>query len=79
LYKYKEEYKQGEMWHYAQRDEISEENGYIYIYIYIYIYVPAWALPGNGSVTTEISTATIDHGSYKRKGDSFISLFYLMV
>jgi hypothetical protein len=25
LYKYKEEYKQGEMWHSAQRDEISEE------------------------------------------------------
>jgi hypothetical protein len=25
LYKYKEEYKQGEMWHSAQRVEISEE------------------------------------------------------
>jgi hypothetical protein len=26
LYKYKEEYKQGEMWHSAQRAEISEET-----------------------------------------------------
>jgi hypothetical protein len=25
LYKYKDEYKQGEMWHSAQRAEISEE------------------------------------------------------
>jgi hypothetical protein len=25
LYKYKEEYKQGEMWHSAQRVELSEE------------------------------------------------------
>jgi hypothetical protein len=25
LYKYKEEYKQGEMWHSAQRAELSEE------------------------------------------------------
>jgi hypothetical protein len=25
LYKYKEDYKQGEMWHSAQRAEISEE------------------------------------------------------
>jgi hypothetical protein len=29
MHKYKEEYKQGEMWHSPQRAEISEENGYI--------------------------------------------------
>jgi hypothetical protein len=40
LYKYKEEYRQGEMWHSAQRAEISEK-----------IFVPAWPLPENGYVT----------------------------
>jgi hypothetical protein len=28
------------------------------------MYVPNWALPGYGSVTTDISTATIDRGGY---------------
>jgi hypothetical protein len=28
---------------------------------------------------TDISTATIDCGGYKKKGDSFILLFYLIV
>jgi hypothetical protein len=37
LYKYEEEYKQGEMWHSAQKAKISEK-----------IYVPAWPLPSNG-------------------------------
>jgi hypothetical protein len=39
---YKEEYKQGEMWHSVQRAEISEEK---------WMYVPAWALPGNRYMT----------------------------
>jgi hypothetical protein len=83
LYKFKEEYKQGEMWHSAQRAKISEE---------ICMFQPGrcqatgndsyprkptmrncWKL-GNGSVTTDISTATIDRGGYKRKGDSFIQI-----
>jgi hypothetical protein len=29
--------------------------------------------------TTDISTATVDRGGYKRRGDSFTSLFYLIV
>jgi hypothetical protein len=41
LYKYKEEHNQGEMWHSAQRVEISEEI----------MYVLAWPLPGNSYVT----------------------------
>jgi hypothetical protein len=75
-----EEYKQGEMWHSAQRAEISEV---------IYMFQPGHCqATGNDSsaetdneelliarqwsVTTDISTATIDRGGYKRKAtDSF--------
>jgi hypothetical protein len=46
LYKHEEEYMQGEMWHSAQRAEISEEK-----WIYVCMYVPACALPGNGYMT----------------------------
>jgi hypothetical protein len=78
---YKKEYKQGEMWHSAQRAEISEAK---------WMYVPAWPLPGSGYdssaeanneefliarqefCNTDISTAKIDHVGYKRKAtDSF--------
>jgi hypothetical protein len=36
------------------------------------MYVPAWLLPGNGSVTMGISTAATDHGGYKRKGYKYL-------
>jgi hypothetical protein len=35
LYKYKEKYKQGEMWHSAQRAEISEEKQNMYVCMYV--------------------------------------------
>jgi hypothetical protein len=64
LCKYKEEYEQGEMWHSAQRAEISEE---------ICMFQPGHCqATGTWLISADISMATIDCRGYKRKAtDSF--------
>jgi hypothetical protein len=46
LHKYKEKYKQGEMWHSAQKAEISEEK-----WIYVCMFQPGHTMPCNGYMT----------------------------
>jgi hypothetical protein len=70
LYKYKGKYKQREMWHSAQRAEISEiictfQPGRCQVTV-------AWLISAETKneellIARDISTATIDRGGYKRK------------
>jgi hypothetical protein len=81
LYKYKEEYKEGEMWHSAQRVEISEE-----IWIHVCMFQPGHCqATGTRLISTETNNEKlliarqrfrnqgyIDRKGYKRKAtDSF--------
>jgi hypothetical protein len=81
LYNYKEEYKQGEMWHSAQRakyvcSSLAVARQRVHdshprkptMRNFLYL--------GNGSVTMDISTATIDRGINKYPGNAGESASY---